>query len=499
MEQHIKILLLEDFPEDAELIKRILIKDNVNANILVVENKTDFIENLSKFSPDIILSDHSLPTLNSIEALEIVKELGLKIPFILVTATLSEEFAVQMIQQGFDDYILKNNLTRLPASVKQVIYRHKGKISEEKAKLELYATHARLMFHLENSRLGYIEWDNQIKVKSISKRAEEIFGFSEEEFKETNKTGYSLIYQDDIPYSLKIAGELLNGTVKSNTAKYRCYTKDKGLIWCEWFNSALKDKNGTVTIIMSLVQDITERMVSESKTIDLVENLKARNKELRQFAHMISHNLRAPITKIKGLSQLFNSTPEEKDFDSSLIQKIITEVDNLDNVIKDMNAIISARSFSEKDKEYVLFETDVNLIKKALENEINESGALITTHFREALGLITVKSYLYSILYNLLSNAIKYRQTGVIPEIHLKSFKDDKFICITVKDNGVGIDLKKNGDKIFGLYKRFHGAEIPGKGIGLSLVKSQTESLGGRVEVTSRINNGTTFKIYLPI
>ena len=83
-------------------------------------------------------------------------------------------------------------------------------------------------------------------------------------------------------------------------------------------------------------------------------------------------------------------------------------------------------------------------------------------------------------------------------KVHLQTTVLDNFICLSVKDNGIGIDLKKYGTKIFGLYKRFHGDEIEGKGIGLSLVKTQSESLGGRVEVESTVNYGSTFKIFLP-
>jgi signal transduction histidine kinase len=113
--------------------------------------------------------------------------------------------------------------------------------------------------------------------------------------------------------------------------------------------------------------------------------------------------------------------------------------------------------------------------------------------------MITVKSYLYSIMYNLLSNAIKYRSSEVPLTIHLNTLQDKDNICLSVKDNGMGIDMKKHGDKIFGLYNRFHGKKIEGKGIGLNLVRAQAESLGGKVEVGSTVNHGSTFKIFLPL
>lgn len=102
-------------------------------------------------------------------------------------------------------------------------------------------------------------------------------------------------------------------------------------------------------------------------------------------------------------------------------------------------------------------------------------------------------------MFNLLSNSIKYRLPGVPVTIHLQTRKVNDIICLSVKDNGMGIDLVKNNEKIFGLYNRFHSKKIDGKGIGLNLVKTQAESLGGNVEAESEVNCGSTFKIYLPV
>ena len=122
---------------------------------------------------------------------------------------------------------------------------------------------------------------------------------------------------------------------------------------------------------------------------------------------------------------------------------------------------------------------------------------MITSDFSQVSGLFAVKSYIYSIIYNLISNAIKYRLPGVPLQIHLQTTQGGKFICLLVRDNGMGVDLVKNGSKIFGLYKRFHGSTIPGKGMGLNLVKTHAESLGGHVEVESKVNEGAVFKVFI--
>ena len=117
MTKPLNILHLEDVSADAELVARELKKAGITGKILVAGNKTDFIKALKEFSPDVILSDHSLPSFDSHEALKIVKDMGMRLPFIMVTAAVSEEYAVNIIKEGATDYILKDRLQRLPNSI----------------------------------------------------------------------------------------------------------------------------------------------------------------------------------------------------------------------------------------------------------------------------------------------------------------------------------------------------------------------------------------------
>ena len=132
MSKPLKILHLEDLPADAELVSRELKKAGIKTQELLVSNKNDFIQALKKFSPDIILSDHSLPSFDSHEALRILNQTGMHIPFILVTATVSEEYAVTVMKEGATDYILKDRLQRLPSAILSAI---------EKAETETELSH----------------------------------------------------------------------------------------------------------------------------------------------------------------------------------------------------------------------------------------------------------------------------------------------------------------------------------------------------------------------
>ena len=109
--------------------------------------------------------------------------------------------------------------------------------------------------------------------------------------------------------------------------------------------------------------------------------------------------------------------------------------------------------------------------------------------------MFSIKTYLHSIFYNLISNSLKYRQPDISPVIKISSQRLDGKIVLIFNDNGMDIDLKKNGHQVFGLYKRFHTESAEGKGMGLYMVKTQVESIGGKISIESAVNKGTTFTI----
>lgn len=265
-EVKLRLLILEDNPDDAVFIQKTLQRADFNLETRVVSSREDFARTLNSFTPDLILSDHQLPQFSSPEALQISREKFPFVPFILVTGAVSEEFAASIIRAGADDYLLKGNLKRLPTAIAQAIEKKRTQESLQQsqdakriAEQELQNAHERLLFHIENGPLGYIEWDNQLFVKSWSKRAEEIFGWNEDEFIENQKNGFSMVYEEDLVWATKVVEQLLNGDVERNNIQNRNYTKDGRVIWCDWFNSVMKNNDGKVITIMSLVQDITAR------------------------------------------------------------------------------------------------------------------------------------------------------------------------------------------------------------------------------------------------
>jgi signal transduction histidine kinase len=222
------------------------------------------------------------------------------------------------------------------------------------------------------------------------------------------------------------------------------------------------------------------------------------NEQLNQYSYIISHNLRGPIATLMGLVQIIDHCKDDVAQLGEVVQHIHKSAVNLDVIIKDLNAIIT-----HEDKESVLRTTiylkeECEGILFLLSSQIDKANALIVCNFEQCPTIFSIKSYIHSILYNLISNAIKYKKALTMPQIRISSSPENESeICIECQDNGMGIDMEKFGDKLFGFYKRFH-THVEGKGLGLHLVKKQVELLGGRVEVKSVVNEGTSFKIFLP-
>jgi signal transduction histidine kinase len=263
-------------------------------------------------------------------------------------------------------------------------------------------------------------------------------------------------------------------------------------------NKQLQDAQEIIKIQSEKIHSLNDHLKIEvdNRTQELQktnQELIEHNNQLEQFAFIAAHNLRAPLTRVLGLANLIQMGASEEDKKEAL-DKMISSTHDLDQVIKDLNAILNIKrhtgNFTEVDLNESLTRT-----KRILEKEIEDTGTKILNNFSEADKVYAIAPYVESILYNLISNAIKYRDPERTPFIAIKTTHEKEFVCLAVMDNGLGIDLQKYKQSVFSLYKRFH-LHVEGKGLGLYLVKTQIEALGGRVEVRSEPNEGTTFQVY---
>jgi PAS domain S-box-containing protein len=241
-------------------------------------------------------------------------------------------------------------------------------------------------------------------------------------------------------------------------------------------------------------RDITRRKKAEEERERMIEDMVQRNRDLEQFAFIISHNLRAPTANIIGFTDNLQDETISAKVRKKFLQGLSFSVLRLDTIIKDINKILQVKREADEKKELISFTKLVNDIFISIGNLIDKYRVRIKTEFSQVDEIYSLKGYMHSIFYNLITNSIKYQRPDEEPLIEISSRKENGKTILTFKDNGLGIDLKKRGDKVFGLYKRFH-VHVEGKGMGLFMVKTQVELLGGKISIISEVNKGTEFKI----
>lgn len=237
--------------------------------------------------------------------------------------------------------------------------------------------------------------------------------------------------------------------------------------------------------------------VVNEKTRDLLktnQELVKQNNELLQFSYTVSHNLRGPVARLLGLSNLFLTTTniQERNQFAELIYKTSQD---LDGVIRDLSKIIDVRKELHQIKEQVNLEQEWSKCCDLIREHIPPNATLQTTF--EAKEFFTIRAMVHSILYNLLSNAIKYKSPKRDLKILVKTQLENGILKINFEDNGLGIDLTQYQGSLFKLFKRFH-THVEGRGLGLYLIKSQIESLNGSIHVSSKVDQGTHFEILIP-
>ena len=242
-------------------------------------------------------------------------------------------------------------------------------------------------------------------------------------------------------------------------------------------------------------REITELFKNQVNLYQTLSNLQESNKELEHFTYIVTHDLRGPVINLKGLLEIFERKHFVNNENEYIYKRISSSTEQIHETLKDLSEIISLGQSKFKNIEYIDFKTLTSKIEEILNPQINKTQTTILKDFTETKGINYQLAHLKSIFLNIISNAIKYQRKGINPIIKVKSTIEGQFTCISFEDNGMGVDDSKKGE-IFGMFQRLN-EDIEGKGLGLYITKSQLESQGGKIEITSKLGMGSTFKIYL--
>lgn len=263
-------------------------------------------------------------------------------------------------------------------------------------------------------------------------------------------------------------------------------------IWVRISGEPLFNKTGEVVKVRGILMDIDRYKTTEFALNKSLEITTKSNGQLKNFTHILSHNIRNHASNLQLISSLVNYEKLD-DAHAELFGMIKNVSQGLDATLEDLSQALKIKE-SVVLPELIDFQVVMDKTIGILESDIHVNRARVTGDFT-VRQIHFPKIYLESIFLNLVSNAIKYRKPEVDPMIQLRSYKDDSgYTVLECRDNGLGIDLSLHGQKIFGLYKTFHDHK-DAHGVGLFLVKTQIESQGGRIELDSTLGIGSTFKI----
>lgn len=326
----------------------------------------------------------------------------------------------------------------------------------------------------------------------------QVFGRPESQGIPPNTQNHQHPWQDNI--HVEDRPMVINALYKSlETGEYQCEYRfhrydTQELIFVYTEADIEFDKNKNPIRIIGIVQDISDRKRGELELLNQQQKLEKANQELEELNYIASHDLKAPLANMQGLLELYNLLPLEET--PELILKMEKTVKKMKSTLNNLNEVISLKKSLTETKKNIYFENILNQIIASIDTQIKTTNAQIVSDFSLCSSINYPPVQLESILQNLLTNAIKYRRPELHPEIFIKTEKTKKGICLSISDNGLGMDLNKMGNKIFKIFQRFHD-HVEGKGIGLYIINQIVQSHGGSVEVESEINKGTTFKVIL--
>ncbi len=502
MKKKLKILLIEDSSDDAELLMMGLNKQNLHADYNRVYTGKDLLEALEKEEWDIFLSDFMMPGFDGLEALKICKKKYPDIPFIIISGTIGEDIAVSAMKLGASDYLMKNNLQRLFPAIEREL--KEAAIRKEKRKVEEDLIKSEEQYRTLQENLPISVFRVNVNGDFISANPACVIMFGYGSFKELAEINTNDLYFNK--NDRKTAINSYNPDGKVADFECRFLKKDGTVFWGKLNMKAVFDKNNRRIYQDGSISDITELK-------NMVEDLKIATKKAVEsdnlkhaFISNLSHEIRTPLNGIVGLSELLSQediTNEEKQEYLNLVK---TNSDILIGLIDDLLDLSKIQAGDIKlNKNHF----NVSKVLHEIANVYRNDNSLIEDKpmlvFKETFCDECKKTKIYSdqqrfmqIITNILNNAVKFTSEG---SIHIHAEIKGNNIEIAIKDSGIGIPQDKI-DFIFDRFTQIDSSstrEYSGTGIGLNITKNLVKILNGKIYVESEPGKGSCFYVCLPL
>ncbi|WP_066426127.1 PAS domain-containing protein [Anabaena sp. 4-3] len=382
-------------------------------------------------------------------------------------------------------------------------------ITERKQReAELRQVLQKLNFHVENSPLAVIEWDQEFRVSRWSKAAERIFGWQLEEVLGKRFDEWDFVFEEDAAGMTTVATRLAEGIESQVVIQNRNYTKAGSVIDCQWYNSALMDESGNLVSVLSLVLDVSDRLRMEAERERLLqqeqaarEQAEASNRIKDEFLAVLSHELRTPLNPILGWIKLLrtgrlNAQKQEEALEiiernAQLQARLIEDLLDVSRILQGkINLNISTVNLA------ATISNATEALRLASENKKIQIQSIIQTNSVQVAG---DPARLQQITWNLLSNAVKFTPPGGQVVVRLEQIED--YAQISIRDTGKGISPDFL-PYIFNYFRQEDSSitrKFGGLGLGLAIVRHLVELHGGTIAADSPgIGQGATFTVRLP-
>ncbi len=359
-----------------------------------------------------------------------------------------------------------------------------------------------------STHVSIIATDPSGIITHFNKGAENMLGYSAEEVVGIHTP--QLIHLDD---EIAQRGEVLSKELKYEVRGFDLFTEEAKLGKANTNKWTYKRKDGgiypvllSVTTIsrdneiigyLGVAADITPLEKAKEELNLLLDIAQKQNDTLKNFAHIVTHNLRSHSGGFYGLLNLIELEYPET-YENEYVQLLKKSAVSLQETIEHLTDIVNESFTGKDDYREVNLRSTVEHSLNSIVTLANENKVRIINDIDEDLNLSLVPAYFDSLIVNFLTNAIKYSDHGKDSFARVYTDNSDtSYIMIAFEDNGLGINLDKHGDKLFGMHNTFHKHE-DSSGVGLFITKNQIESMGGFIEVESKVGKGTVFKVYLP-
>ncbi|MFK8102794.1 MAG: ATP-binding protein [Saprospiraceae bacterium] len=365
-----------------------------------------------------------------------------------------------------------------------------------KSKAALLKSEIRFKNIFEYSPIGILLLDSNLNVMQVNPTVVKILGYSEAELKLMHRLNY-IDEHDFLPTNI-VLKKIKGGGNKPLVKEQRFIRKDGTKRWLRSTLEVMDDLQEGVPCIISMIEDISFEQSARMKLNEYAQKLKNHNESLEEFSYVVSHDLQEPLRMIKSYTSLIkrryikglNNKEAELDIDY-----VLDGADRMSLLIRDMLSYSkwSAKPFTTEEVSSMAVLTDVI---QNLSMSMQEKEAEITCH--DMPDLATNRVLLGQIFQNLVGNGLKYSQEDRSPRLTVYGEERAYDILFTIKDNGMGFDLKEK-QRIFGLFQRInpHGVN-KGTGIGLAICKRIIERQGGQIWADATLGEGSTFYFTLP-